>query len=290
MEKRITSMINFKLGLFFLGVFIIGGCQKEDTLVSVPSQAHFVSSEKYLNYYVTSAATDSFVVEVGTTDISNSDRTVTFSISSPTGAVQGTQYTIISPSSGNTITIPAGQSIASIKLHGIFSAFPGTRKDTLVFTLSQPSIETAKFNDTLGIVMQKFCNVVLADLGGNFTANEYLEDGSFSYGPYASGVVNLTSTGATTASGAFVNLFDYGWNDINFTMDWKDPANLKINIPVQATGATNAGGNFSYVRGTTGKPNTNIFSSCDQTYSIAIDLMTGPTTVAYSGYQIRLMR
>ena len=240
---QIRPTIYFKLGFFLLAIFILPGCKKSDTLVNVPSQAHFVSSATYLNYYVTSATTDSFVVQVGTTDVSASDRTVTFNISSPSGAVIGTHYTITSPSSGNTITIPAGQTIGSIKLHGIFSAYAGARKDTLIFTLAQPSVEVAKFNDIVKVVLQKYCNVDAPSFVGDYT--ETLDiDPSGTYGPYTSTIVSITPLTSTTASMVIANfssaeIAPYPISNITVNLDWSDPGNFKTTIPSQILSNSN---------------------------------------------------
>jgi hypothetical protein len=242
-------------------------CKKNNLVVDQdvvpPAYAKFnvrIAEDTAATYYITGAGTP-FKIPIGITTVSNKDRTIQFCYTSATAAA-GVQYN--APAS---IVIPA---------------------DILYIKICGGDVPVSDYLSTFKLTIRKYCDVVLANLGGNFDATEYLEDGSYYYGPYGSGVVNLTTTGATTASGKLVNLFDYGWNDINFTMDWSDPANFKITIPLQATGVSNAGGNYSYVRSTEGKINT--FSSCEETFSISVDLMLSPTDVDYSGYQIKLRR
>jgi len=290
MIKILFMKKNIAIGSFLsLLVFVIVSCKKNnlvvDQEVTPPAYAKFnvkAAADTAATYYVSSANTP-FKIPIGITTVSDKDRTIQLCYTS-TSAVAGVQYT--APAS---IIIPAGKVLDSLSIQGLFSGYPSaSRIDVLYIKICGGDVPASAYWATYELTIRKFCDVVLTSLGGNFIANEYLETGAFNYGPYASGVVNLTSTGPTTASGAFVNLFDFGWNNINFTMDWTDPANFKIDIPLQLTGASNGGGNYSYVQGTAGKINT--FSSCDQTYSISLDLMVDPTTVDYSGYQIRLKR
>ncbi len=149
---------------------VMAGCTKSDqsNIVIPAAEVHFLSATKNVGYPVRNAPLDSFVVQVGTTNVSNVDRTVSFNITSPTGAVKGTDYNVVSPSTGNTVVIPAGKAVGSIKIHGIFSAYAAGKRDTLVFTLAQPSLPVSKFSDTVNLILQRFCDIVPADFSGNF--------------------------------------------------------------------------------------------------------------------------
>ena len=285
--KKIIAIGSF----LSLLVFVMISCKKNNLVVDKdppipPEKAEFTytsGSSFARSFYVKSTAPGNvFKIPVGITNLSDKDRTIQFTYTSTT-AVQGTHYN--APSS---IIIKAGLALDSLPVTGVFANIPSGTSYVVKIKITGGDVPIFAGKDSVILTLRRYCDVVLASMGGNFIANEYSATGGFAYGPYPSGVINLTSTGATTASGAFVNLFDYGWNNINFTMDWSDPSNFIVDIPLQATGATNAAGNYSYVRGTAGKTNT--FSSCDQTYSISLDLMLDPTTVDYSGYQIRLKR
>ena len=277
--------------IFFAALLLFGiiSCKKNNLVIDKdivpPSFAKFnvrSAADTAGTYYVRSTNTP-FKIPIGVTTVSDKDRTIQLCYTSSSAAA-GVQYN--APAS---IVIPAGKALDSLSIQGLFAGYPlSSRIDILYIKICGGDVPASAYWSTYKLTIRKYCDVVLASLGGNYTANEYSASGGFSYGPYVSGVVNLTSTGATTASGAFVNLYDYGWNNINFTMEWTDPANFKITIPLQATGVTNAGGNYSYVRSTAGKTNT--FSACEQTFSISLDLMLSSTIVDYSGYQIRLTR
>lgn len=249
---------------------IVVGCNKNkpyDTIVA-PAQAHFLSSSKYVSYYVSSAANDSFSIGVGTTDISNADRTTTFNVSSNT-AVAGTQYSILSPSSGNSITIPKGKATSSIVIHGNFAQYPANKKDTLRFTLAQPSIDVAKFNDTLNVILQRYCNVNASTFTGNYN-NCYDIDPSGTYGPYTANVVSVTPLTATTASMvianfSFAEVDPYPISNITVTLDWTDPGNFKVTIPAQILSNSNF---YGYGPLTVTGVGVSTFSSCDNTFTL----------------------
>ena len=80
--------------------FTLGSCDKTkpyDVEVA-PPESHFVGS-KTQSYSAANNPAPSYNVVVGTTDVFNTDRTVSYKVTSPSGAVGGTQYTI---STGNT--------------------------------------------------------------------------------------------------------------------------------------------------------------------------------------------
>jgi hypothetical protein len=77
--------------------------------------------------------------------------------------------------------------------------------------------------DSLMLTLRRYCAPSLTALAGAYTnTNEYTSAGAFSYGPYTTTVSNLAMVaGSTTsATGKISNLYDDGWNDLNFTIDW----------------------------------------------------------------------
>lgn len=261
-------------------VMLLTGCDKNQPYDAVvaPAQVHFTNnagvSAKYLPYYVSNDASSNYDVTVGSTDVSSSDRTVTYKVTSPSGAVAGTHYTI---SNGGTVTIPAGAATANIKVHGIFAPYAsGTRKDTLIFTLTEPSVSPAKFLDTVRLVLQRYCNVTLAGIEGPYTRTF---EGT--YGPYTSTVINVTSTSATTATGTITNVYNSGITANNVVFNWSNPANFTVTIPEQNTGLMGSGYQI-WIRTSSGSGNT--FSSCDQTIDFKIDLLAKTATGVLAGY------
>jgi hypothetical protein len=251
-----------------------------DKDVVPPSFAKFNTSIFVSTYYVRSVNTP-YKLPIGVTAVSDKDRTINLTYQSSTGAALGVQY-----NAPATIVIPAGKAVDTLSITGLYAGYPlSSRIDSLKVTVGGGDVPSNDYNKTYTLLLRKYCDVVLASLNGAYdNTNEYSSSGAFSYGPYSTAVSGLTSTGATTATGFISNIYDWGWNDIQVNLDWTDPANFKVTIPLQLTG----GGGATYVRSTAGKTNT--FSSCDETFSISIDLLNSSQVVTSTGYQIRLKR
>ncbi len=206
---------------------LLGSCDKTkpyDTVVA-PPQAHFVGA-KTQTLSATTNPVPVYNVIVGTTDVSQSDRTVTYKVTSPSGAVGGTHYTIASGNNTGTVTIQAGKARADIAVQAIYSAYSTGRKDTLVVTLAEPSLKPSGFLDTVKLVIRGACfegNVNLNDfLGVYANTNELF--GTSAYGPYTTTISSVTPVTATTGKVTVENIWDNGWAPITFDLDWTNPA------------------------------------------------------------------
>lgn len=230
-----------------------------DELFEPPSYAEFGTPILTGKYFITNSASSSFKIPVGITNTGATDRTVTFSYTSPTGAVAGTQYT--APAS---VVIPAGKALDTLEVKGLFAGYPAGRRDTLRIQITGGDVAANAYNHTYNLVMQKYCDVTLAGLEGVY-GNTF--EGT--YGPYPTEVHSLVSTGTTTASGMIDNLYDVGFTNTTALFDWTDPAAFVVTIPAQSTGFT-WGGLPLMIRGTPGSAST--FSSCDNTITVRIDL------------------
>ena len=265
----------------------ISSCKKGDHLDKIVTPPEFAKfgSNSVGAYFITNTTSSTFKIPLGFTTRSAAERTINFTYVSSTGAAQGVQYN--APAS---IVIPAGGAGDTLAINGIFAGYPTGRKDTLRVKIT--GVDTA-FNNTYTLVMQKYCNVVLNDLVGDYTkTREYTSGGALNYGPYATAMTNPQALTTTTATVTFVNLYDDGWNDINATLNWTTPGGFTVSIAKQNTGKLD-GGFPVYVRTTIGKTNT--FSSCDQTFSLSIELLGGAAgndllTPPGAGYQIRMVR
>jgi hypothetical protein len=238
--KRIS-----KIGLpLLLALMAISGCDKTKPYETkeAESQVHFVGSKNQAMIITTNPA-PAYTITVGTTDVADADRTVTVNVASPTGAVAGTQYTL---SAGNTITIPKGQATASIIVQPNYTAYTTGRKDTLVFTLKEPSIKVAGISDTVRLALRGPCfdgevSTGYAAMAGAYQAREngYNANGSAgytNYGPYATAVQNVTLTSPTTATFRLTNIYEVaGWN-ATFTMDWSNVSDRKVTTTSQLLG------------------------------------------------------
>lgn len=239
-----------------------------------PAVAHFLKTAT-IQYAVRGAGPiDPLTIGVGTSDVTNADRTITISVASPTGAVAGTQYTL----SANTVTIPAGSATAEFQLQGLLTGYPAGRLDTLFLTISEPSVKPAQFLNKQTIVLGDICSE--SDpfnldnfLGTYANTNELLGTGA--YGPYTTTIAAVTPVTATTATIAVTNIFDDGWSDpILYTLDWTDPtAKTATCIQNSAIAGSDAGAlNSAYagmlmaIRQASGYAGS--FSSCDQTFTL----------------------
>ena len=266
------------LAFFVLSFTLLLSCNKNKAypIIQPDPEVHFVSTSSALSYYVENSTSTTFAVQIGTTNVSNVDRTVSFNITSSTGAVVGTNYTIATPASGNSIVIPAGQSVATIIIHGIFAPYAdGTRKDTLNISLTEPSVKVAGFNNSIKVVLQRYCAVDLNAMLGDYK-NSFDNQSPDAFGPYTATITSAVSTGPTSAK-IYIQYFgDSGFGPwgpseiavnpgISVNIDWANPANFKTTIPSQ----TFSNDLFGYGAATISPVGTGSFSSCDNTFTIS---------------------
>jgi hypothetical protein len=276
------------VALFF--AFGIVACKKDKYLESayIPESLSTFAGQSTSPYYVQNVTGDKFKIPVGITTLKDADTKITYSISSPSGAASGVQYSVVNSGS---LTIPAGKSVDSITVNGLFAGFPGSRRDTLIFKLTGGDLPPSSFNNTYTLVLTKSCPVILTSLAGAYpNTREFNAAGAFQYGPYSTSVINLVSTSATTATCQLTNFYDDGWPALNATFDWTNPnpTTFKVIIPAQATGKVYSGLPAS-VRSSTAAGAVSTFNSCDNTVTTAIDIFSG-STVIVSNYVISLRR
>ncbi len=280
----------------FMALILVAGlssCKKNNLVVDVspivtsaPYAEMMLASFSAKSYNLVPPTPTAYAIPIGVTTVASSDRTVNFTYTSSTGAVMGTHYT--APAS---LTIKAGQVIDSLKITGILAPYTTGRIDTLTVKISGGgALPAFPGKDSVKLVIQRYCPVVIAALSGDYnSSNEYNSAGVFQYGPYTISCINLVMVpGSTTkASCKFVNLYDWGWNDVSGELDWTNPSNFKVTIPQQATGAVGAG-NPPFVRSSTTK--TSSFSSCDGSITLYCDLLDASGAVTTANYEFRLRR
>ena len=268
--KKLTQILS--LSMFALLLFGTNACKKTEALTIAPEQAHFANQTSG-TYFITAPGV-TYKIPVGFTNVSGSDRTVVISVSSPTGAVQGTHYNV----STKSLVIPAGKALDSITVSGVFAQYQAGRKDTLVFTISDGGVKPSEYNSTFTLLMRGPCfegDVDLNDLLGTYANTN--EDFGGAYGPYTTTISAVTQApGATTGTIKVTNIFDAGWNPITFTLNWTDPANRTVTL-IQQSGIGNAGtvnptyaGQDISVRPFTGQVGT--FSICGQTLTLKMQV------------------
>ena len=257
-----TTKMKYTLLAISLSSAIIISCEK--TKITVPPEVATFTNQSSGIYFITAPGV-TYDVPVGVTTISDKDRTITFSVSSPTGAVQGTDYTL----SGTSVLIPAGQTLGKIVVSGDFNSYSTGRKDTLVFTLNTPEVAPSDYNGSFKLLMRGPCfdgDVTITDMAGDYTKT--FENAS--YGPYTTTISGIISTSATTGKGSIDNLYD-SFGPVEIRFDWTDPSNTMVEIPLQKTDLEYDVGQPFYVRTKPGASNK--FSVCNQQLAFILDVL-----------------
>ncbi len=294
---------NISLASLVVLLAVTAGCDKTnlyDIKIAEP-QAHFVGGANQ-TYSVLVNPAPAYVVRVGTTDVANVDRTITINVASPTGAAAGTQYTLGGVGAGNTVTIKAGKAIDSFTVTANYASYTAGRKDTLVFTVAEPSVKAAGFLNSVTLALRGPCfegditAATLTGLRGNYSNTRETFGAGAPYGPYLTSIPTATSTSLTTATIVVNNIWDNGWGPITFNLDWTDPVNRTATVVAQnAISGSNAGdlsatyaGQTVAVRPFAGQPGT--FSACNSTFTLRMQL--GVTGVGFFGslYTVNMAR
>lgn len=281
---------------------ILTGCDKTKPydIQVPPAEVHFLGP-KNQTYAVLADPAPTYYVVVGTTTVADVDRTVTLNVSSPSGLVEGTDYTI----SSTQLLIPAGKTLDTVAINANYASFPFGSKDTLLLSLSNPAIQPAAFQDTVRLIITgpSSCsesNPTLSDLLGNYdNTNEVFSTST--YGPYSTVISSATATGPTTGTVVVENIWDNGWGPISFNLDWSDPTNPTTQVIDQAAiPGSNAGDiNSNYAGQTVAVrvPGGSVSSSAFGTYSycdqiLVLNMQLGVTNLGFFGvlYQVTLER
>lgn len=216
----------YLIAFFTAAMLALAGCDKDDDVVVPPQLATFTGLNSAV-YFVLDDPNSVYQVPVGVSTVSDKDRTINFTVSSPTGAQEGQQYTLGSTS----VTIPAGEAVGYIDVRGIFAGFPQGRVDTLRFTLSSGEVAPSDYNNTFDLVMQAFCEVDLSAFSGEYTAQDYDDQGNPDGTPYTV----LLEPGTASGNTGYVMLTGLWGVPLPFRVDmnWENPANITTTVPDQ---------------------------------------------------------
>ena len=162
--KNKMGLLSLTAGLLSVLSAVVISCKKDKVITPDQTVSLFGAGGSTSSYLIPDDPNSVFKIGLGITKPSNTDRTITFSITSPTGAVEGSQYTV----SSKTITIPAGKVVDSVSLKGIFAGYPTGRRDTLVFKITGGDIPALVGSDVYKVVMQKFCPLNMSVFSGDF--------------------------------------------------------------------------------------------------------------------------
>ncbi len=293
MKNNLKKLLNLMVVSLLL---VTTSCKDEEIITIAEDKAHF-TFKNGASFSVLPTST-TYKVPIGVSNTSSSDRTVAFSVTSNTGAVAGTQYTL----NKTAATIRAGQATDTIIVTGVPSAYALGRKDSLTFTITDPVLKPLSTNPTFKLAMRGPCFEgdtdlgVLTSLRGAYpNTNEVF--GTSPYGPYNTTISAVTLTSPTTGTITVTNIWDNGWGPITFNLDWSNPAATTTAVVAQAAiPGSNAGdlsatyaGQTVAVRALATNP-TGTFSACGSTFTLRMQL--GVTGVGFFNtlYTVTLRR
>jgi hypothetical protein len=261
-------------------VLLLASCDKSKPydIVTANPEAHFIGKDIQV-YSIVVDTVPAYNVIVGTTDVSDKDRVVNFKITSPTGAVAGTEYSIpgIGADGTGSVIVKAGEALASIPVQATYSSYTTGRKDTLIFSILESDVKPAGFANPMTLILRGPCfegAVNLSEFSGDYV-NTIEDFGGSAYGPYATAISAFSNSTATTGTITVDNIFDYGWAPITFKLDWTDPTNRIVTLDQQENiaGGSTVGLDDTYqvmVRAFTGEDGT--FSICSQTVQLKMQV------------------
>jgi len=290
MRNKLLSII----ACIVVAVVTIISCDKKKDILKAPAYAEFATPlVSNIKYFVKNDPNSQFKIPIGITNISNVDRKIIIKDSSRK-AVNGTQYTIES----TTITIPAGKAADSIVLKGIYAGYPVGRVDTLFLKIVGGDVPANAYNATYSVILQGYCDVVPADLVGDYTqvTDNITGYGSSPQGPYTATISEWTSTGTNTATVKIQNLgatSDYGFGDVDpnapgflpgdpaatgliASLDWNNPSNFSVTIAKQTYVLDSYGNGPSTITG------SGSFSSCAGTFTITFKVADAAAPNGYT--------
>jgi hypothetical protein len=276
-------IINIVLGSMIL--LSINACKKNNLVIGKnivpPEFAGFkvypTSSTSYYNFNILAlpAPGTSFKLPVGLTTVSNTDRKVKFTYSSRT-AVAGVQYT--APSE---ITIPAGKTLDTLSIQGLFNGYTTGRLDTLKVTITNEGgyVNKNGYSDSVLLVMKRTCPFNIDDISGNM---QVVSDG---WGDYAPGdLITLTKVNATTVS------FIYPADNPQPILMSINPTTYTVTVAKQVYGSGYGGASWTdgplSVQSVAGS--ASIVDPCDKT--ISVRLTHTVAAGSYGSYTIKFKK
>ncbi len=289
--QKIFTLLSTKKSTFvlysILGAFIISiglnACKKDSTIVKQSVTAvEFITAPGVGSYFVRSGNAP-YLIPIGITTVSSADRTIPVTITSKT-AVVGTQYS----TAPTSVTIKAGAYQDTIRFTGLFAGYPSSRKaDTVTVKLGGGYL-FVNGQDTYQFTVQGYCDVVQANLLGNYTTTTdyYPAVGSgASAAKYTATISNWTPINSTSATVSILNLgkspdtgfgpfqvSDPAATGITAKLDWSNPSNFTITIASQSYMAS------LYTYGAATISGSGTWSACDQKFTLGYTIKVSAGT------------
>ena len=273
---------------------ILPACKKTDSLFIPPTVSDFLSG-KSGNYVITSPTT-TYKIPIGSTTVSSTERVINISVTSPTGAVQGTHFNV-----PTRFVIPAGKAMDTLVVQGVYNQYLAGRKDTLVFKIEQEGGTASDINTTFTLAMRGPCSETeisssYTTLAGTYSTLEtaFNANGSTAYansGPYSTVVKNVTLTSPTTIDITVTNIYGVSGWEAKFTLDFSDINTRKITTTSQRLGSGTPLGLAAYdiyvepPSATQNLPSYGDFSFCQNAVNLKFRLSARtPSTGVIAGF------
>lgn len=270
MKKNIGIVGLAIFALALLSVFIYS-CKKTDLTTPNQQVSLFGAAGSVTSYLIPNDPTSTLKIGLGLTKVAEKDINITFSVSSPTGAVEGSQYTI----SSKTIKIAAGKIVDTVSLKGIFAGYPTGRRDTLVFKITGGDVPALIGSDVYTVILQKFCPLDMSAFSGNF---KVLADG---WQDYAIGDIIPLTVSADTVK------FYYPTTYLQKPLLVRvDPNTFATSVALQTYGGYSTGGTVYSAKSVAGA--NSVVIPCDKI--ISVELSHSSAAGSYGNYIIRLQK
>lgn len=209
--------------------------------------------------YVVRSTNQPFKIPIGITNVSNQDRTINFSYSSPT-AVEGVNFT-----APKSLVIKAGQALDSLEITGLFAGFNNdvTVSHKLKVTISGGDVPVSSKKFNYDLTMKMYWDADVNAFSGIYTIQDF-DGGSPDGGPYEVLVAPVSGNGPQTV----VSIQGLWGRDelVNVVLDWADRTKGATTIPKAFFYSHPSYGALTINPNGTGK-----FSSPDQTMTIGYE-------------------
>lgn len=154
-----------KIVFIFLSLVILASCKQDDGFTNnnyTGSEVAYFTDGNASSYFVTPDA-DVFVIQVGATSLSTSDRTYGLEIDEESTAIEGVDFSLLS----NTVTIAAGEYFSQVSVQGIFEGTTADGSNLVLNLVAQDGNGVASSGSatyTLNIVQ-----LCVSDIGGSYS-------------------------------------------------------------------------------------------------------------------------
>jgi len=168
--KALKHIYNLALG----GLLLTACEQNKVGLYDGPDEAFFIKTSGSI---VVDEANPTYTIEIGTSNVHNSERTYTIEVDTDqSSASEGFDFEFIT----NTVTILANEATGMFEVKGLYNGVSPDGR-TAVFKITSSSEGIADYKQNFALDLFKFCSFDLDAFIGNYQVHENSYFGYFSY-------------------------------------------------------------------------------------------------------------